>query len=212
MELALSLCDSEYLIFETSEEYYAKIKDKISAFALILAIDDDKKAESIIENAHPKVKEIINLSQKDDFDYISNKTNSNGARITYVSKNKITVANSDLFGTSFYHYSYLYHISALDLNNIPLAHLSIEAASVIFNSPRPYIYKGLEKAKIPHDLILYSLSPTILLCENDNFKLHHKLKFKIFTQDSEFEIPKDNTIFCGDKKYIESIKNKLKNR
>ena len=85
-----------------------------------------------------------------------------------------------MFGTSFYHYDYLYHISTLDLNNLPLAHLAIESASVLFSAPRPYIYKGLEKARLLYDLKLFSLSPTVLLWEgNDDFILHHKVKSQI---------------------------------
>lgn len=116
-------------------------------------------------------------------------------------------------GTSFYHYDYLYHLSTLDLNNVSLAHLAIESARVLISAPRPYIYKGLKTVKIPYDLTLYSLSPTILFREGENdFKLHHRLKFKTITIDDKFEIPTENTIFCGSKEYIETIKEKLKKR
>ena len=180
LALAFSLCDSEYLLIETSEEYYDKIKDKISPFALVLAINDDQKAEALIKNAKAGIKEIISLSQQDNFDYISNKVNKNGTRITYASKNKITISNANLLGTSFYHYSYLYHVSALDLNNIQLAHLAIETAFVLFEVPRPYIYKGLENARPIFEFELYSLSPTVLVWNNeDEYALHHKVKDKV---------------------------------
>lgn len=211
--LALSLSDCEYSIIEMSEQYYNHVKDWISPYAIIIAIKDDIKAKRIIENAPKNTKEIISLSQKDDFDYISSKTNKNGARITLASPNKITVSSADLLGISFYHYSYLYHISALDLNNVSLAHLSIETANVLLNAPRPYIYKGLETAKMPCDLVLYSLSPAILLREGkNNFKLHHRLKFQTVNENDKFEYPTQNTIFCGSKEYIEQIKEKLKKR
>ncbi len=211
--LALSFCDSEYAIIEIGEEYYNHIKDIFVPFALILAIFNDEKINSMIASAPKGITEIISLSEKENFDYISRKCNQNGTRITYASPNKIVVSIADFLGTSFYHYDYLYHTSALDLNNIPLAHLAIEAATVMFSAPRPYIYKGLETARIPHDLILYSLSPTILLHEGkNNFKLHHRLKFKTVTEDNEFEMPTENTIFCGSKEYIEIIKEKLKKR
>lgn len=178
--LSFSVCDSEYLLIETSEEYYAQIKDKISPFALILAINDDQKVEYLIENTKDGIKEIISLSQKDNFDYISNKYNKNGARITFASKNKITLSNASLLGTSFYHYSYLYHVSALDLNNIPLAHLAIESAFVLFKLPRPYIYKGLKNARPIFEFELYSISPTVLLWKGeDEYTLHHRVKDKI---------------------------------
>ena len=211
--LAVSISNEEYAIIEISEEYYSYIKNHFSLFALILAIKNDDKAFEIIKNAPCGIKEIISLSQKDDFDYISTKTNQNGTRITLASPNKITVFNSDLFGTSFYHYSYQYHISSLNLNNVSLANLAIESASVIFGAPRPYIYKGIESARLPNDLLLYSLLPTILLYEGDNdFKLHHKLKFVIKTEKDVFVYPSENTVFCGNKEYIEQIKEKLKKR
>ena len=211
--LTVSISNEEYAIIEMSEDYYCHTKNYFSPFALILAIKNDEIANKIIENAPCGIKEIISLSQKDDFDYISTQTNQNGTRITLASPNKITVSGADLFGTSFYHYSYLYHISSLNLNNVSLAHLTIESASVILNTPRPYIYKGLEAARIPHDLTLYSLSPTILLYEGINdFKLHHKLKFVTVTENDEFVYPKENTLFCGNKEYIEQIKEKLKKR
>lgn len=205
--LSLSFCNDEYAIIEISEEYYNKTKDNISPYAIIFTNED---SASLIENAHKDVKEIISLSYDDDFDYISTKTNKNGTRITLASPNKIAISNSNLFGTSFYHYSYLYHTSTLDLNNVSLAHLAIESASVLFSAPRPYIYKGLENAKALHDFVLYSLSPTVLLYEGENnFKLHHRLKFKIVTENDMFEIPTENTIFCGSKEYLEQIKQKL---
>ena len=211
--LALSFCDSEYAIIEIGEEYYNHIKDIFTPFALVLAFGNDKNANSLIADAPKGISEIISLSQKDNFDYISSKYNQNGARITFASPNKITLSNSDLLGTSFYHYDYLYHIFALDLNNIQFAHLAIEAAQVLIKAPRPYIYKGLESARIPHDLVLYSLSPTVLLREGENdFKLHHRLKFKTVIENDKFEMPTENTIFCGSKEYIEIIKEKLKKR
>ena len=211
--LALSFSDCDYSVIEMSEEYYNHIKDCIIPFAIVLAIKDDLNVKEIIYGAPSGTKEIISLSQKEDFNYISSKTNGHGARISLASPNKITVSSGDMFGIDFYHYNYLYHISALDMNNISLAHLSIEAASIIFGAPRPYIYRGLEKTKVPYDLVLYSLSPTILLYEGKaDFKLHRKLKFKTVKENDKFEYPKENTIFCGSGEYIEQIKEKLKKR
>ncbi len=205
--LALSFDNVEYTIVEIKCEYYNEIKDVIAPFALIITENDE---QNLIENVPYGTKEIIAISNDANYDYVSSKYTRNGARITFASPNKITISNGDLLGTSFYHYDYLYRISALDLNNVPLAHLSIEAASVIFNTPRPYIYQGLAKATAPKDLSLYSLSPAILLRNGENnFKLHHKLKFKVITMNDEFEIPSESTVFCGDANYIQSIKNKL---
>ena len=207
--LALSFSDNDYSIIEIREEYYLKIKDIISHLAIILTTDN----QSLVENAPKEIKEVIALSKEDNFDYISNTYNQNGARITLASPNKIIISNGNLLGTCFYHYNYLYHVSTLNLNNVPLAHLSVEAATVLFYAPRPYIYKGLDNAILHRDVELYSLSPPVLLYEGENdFKLHHRLKFKKVTVDDEFVFSIDNTIFCGNKEYIEAIKGKLKKR
>lgn len=209
--IALSFASSAYSIIEISEQYYNYIKDYYSPFALILTIKDDEKVDKIIDSAPKGVREIIYLSKKDNFDYVSNKYNPNGARITIASKNKIIISNSSLLGTSFYHYDYLYHVSTLNLNNISLAHLSIESARVLFSAPRPYIYSGLENAKPPHDLTVYSLSPTIILHNSESeFQLHHRLKFNVLNENDEFEIPTENTIFSGSADFLEGIKEKLK--
>lgn len=180
LAITLSVTNEEYTIIEMSEDYYNYAKEYISPFALILSVKDDEKIANLIENAPDSVKEIISLSNKENFDYISNKTNDKGARITLASANKITIADANLLGTSFYHYSYLYHISALDLNNVSLAHLAIESANVLFSAPRPYIYKGLDSARPIFDLKLYSLSPTILIWNGeDDYLLHHTLINKI---------------------------------
>lgn len=206
--LSLSLDECEYTLIEMSEEYYYFIKDKFSPHALILTSSND-----LLECAPIDTQEIITLSKEENFDYISNQYNQNGARITFASPNKITLSSANLLGTCFYHYDYLYHISSIDLNNVAFAHLSIEAARIIFNAPRPYIYQGIETARLTCDLELYSLSPVIILREGKNdFKLHHALNFKVLTNDDKFEIPTDNTIFCGDKEYIQAIKDKLKKR
>lgn len=211
--LAIVMASEEFTVIEMSEDFYNQIKGRISPQAIILAIKNDERAFELIENAPSNVKEIISLSEKDNFDYISTQANKNGARITLASPNKITISNANLLGVDFYHYSYLYHVWTLDLNNVELAHLAIESASAIFSAPRPYIYKGLDTVTMPHDLILYSLSPTILLCDEDyRFKLHHKLKFIIVTENDEFTYPTENTIFCGNRQYIEKIKEKLKKR
>lgn len=212
--LSISFSDDKYAIIEISEEYYDHLKNYFSPFALILAINDDLKTENIINSAPKDVKEIISLSENDDFDYISTKFNHNGTRITLASPNKIIVSNSNVLGTSFYHYNYLYRTSAINLNNIPLAHLAIEAAGVLLSAPRPYIYKGLENVTLPDDLILYSLSPAILLYEGGekDFRLHHKLKFNVLSEGDEFEAPTENTLFFGSKEYVNEIKEKLKKR
>lgn len=211
--LALSFRDAQYTIIELEDEYYYHIKDIFPPFAIILATNDDERTKGIIDTAPIGTKEIISLSQKDDFDYISTKQNANGTRVSYASPNKVTIKDSNLLGTSFYHYSYLYHISTLDINNVSYAHLAIESASILFSAPRPYIYKGLDSARVPHDLELYSLSPAILFYEGENdFKLHHRIKVKTVSACEEFILPSENTVFYGNKAHIKEIKEKLAKR
>ena len=201
------LDDTEYLILEMSEKAYKSIIKSVAPFALILTADD----QSIIDNAPSVIKEIIYLTSNNDYDYISSKKNKNGARITCASQNKRTIFDSNVFGTYFYHYDYLYQTKAIDLDNIPLAHLAIESATAIFSAPRPLMRIGISKANPINDLTLYSLSPAVLFREGENdFQLFHNLKFKVVTENDKFSIPTENTVFCGSKNFIKEIKRNLK--
>lgn len=205
------LYGSEYLILEMSEELYRKIIRYVAPYALILAIDDDALTQEIIDHAPVGLEEIIALSKKDNFDYISTQKSSAGAKVTYASPNKRTIASSTVFGTDFFHYDYLYKTRALNLNNIPLAHLAIESATVLFSAARPLMRIGIYNASLTNDLELYSLSPAILLREGkDDFSLFHKMKFKTVYENDELSFPVEDTVFCGNRDFINKIKRTLK--
>ena len=140
--IALSNENTQYSIIELTIEYYNEIRNIIHPFALLISSYDNN---ALIENAPCGTKEIFALSSDENFDYVSNQNHTNGARITLVTPNKISIANCDLFGTSFYHYDYIYRILDLDLNNIPFAHLAIEIATILLDAPRASIYHGLKK-------------------------------------------------------------------
>lgn len=89
--LSLLFCDSEYAIIEISEDYYKQIKDIFTPFAIILSFKDDKKSNNFIEYVPQGIKEIISLSKKENFDYISNKFNEKGTRITWAQAFIITI-------------------------------------------------------------------------------------------------------------------------
>ena len=178
---------------------------------MILAIDDDALTQEIIDHAPVGLEEIIALSKKDNFDYISTQKSSAGAKVTYASPNKRTIASSTVFGTDFFHYDYLYKTRALNLNNIPLAHLAIESATVLFSAARPLMRIGIYNASLTNDLELYSLSPAILLREGkDDFSLFHKMKFKTVYENDELSFPVEDTVFCGNRDFINKIKRTLK--
>ena len=52
--LSLSMASGNYLIIEISEDYYNHIKEYISHFALVLAINDEEKAQLLIDEAPHK--------------------------------------------------------------------------------------------------------------------------------------------------------------
>ncbi len=212
LSCALSMLDgTDYIILEMSEQIYRQIIKHTIPFALILAMDDDITVCELTDSAPTGINEIVALTNESNYDYISNKLNKNGARITYASPNKRTISSSTVFGTDFFHYDYLYKTRAINLCNIPLAHLAIESATALFSTPRPLIRIGISKAIPINDLELYSLSPTILFRDGkSDFKLFHKLKFKIITDNQEFAIPTEDTVFCGKRAFIEEIKRKLK--
>lgn len=209
--LALELLDgNEYLLIEMSEELYEKAIKSIIPYSIVFAINDDKVCDKLISCVPSGVTEIISLCQRDNHDYISTIRSSNGARVSFASPNKITYHKSDLLGTSFFHYSYQYRITAIDQNNVRLAHLAIEAVTALFSPPRPYVYKGLKKARAINDLEIYSLSPTVLLKEGDSFSLHRKMKFKTVTENDKIEKPTENTVFCGSKEFLARVKETIK--
>ena len=207
------LCNNEYLLVDVSVDLYKHLIDKINPYAIILAVDNDDKAEEIIASAPADTKYIISLCQRDDYSYRPTVTAPCGAIVSYASKNKITVKSADIMGTDFFHYDYLYHIPTIDQKNIPLAHLAIESASLIFAAIRPKIYEGLNTARDLYDLELYSLSPAVYLRNgNDDFLLHHRMKFNIITDNADFTPPTQNTVFCGNVDYIDKIKKCLESR
>ena len=205
------LCESEYLIVAMNEQFYRKIIHTVIPYALILVINNDNLVQDIIEHAPIGLEEIISLSKKDNFDYISNQRSYSGAKITYASPNKLTIVSSTVFGTDFFHYDYLYKTRAIDLNNIPSAHLAIESATVLFSAARPLMRIGIYNASLINDLELYSLSPAILLREGkDDFSLFHKMKFKTVYENDDLSFPVEDTVFCGNRDFINKIKRILK--
>jgi hypothetical protein len=206
--LSLALFDGyEYIIIETDVEGFKGAMRYLDPYAVILTEYD----EILIQSVPADTREIVVLTKEDNYDYASKSRNQNKVRVSYASPNKITFFKSNLLQTEFFHYDYLYQAPFIDLNNIPLAHLAIEAATVLFNAPRPYIYKGLKNVKGLRDLELFSLSPTILLYEGENdFSLYHKMKFNIVTDKDEFKFPTEKTVFCGNREFLEKVKSKIK--
>ena len=205
--LSLSLLDGEYILIEMSEEYYKSLISRInfSPFAILLCSLDDKKNEELIKIT-PNTTHVCALSQKENYDYIR-PIDKNGRKTALVSKNKYLVKSTNLLFADFYHFSYLYRLPCIDSNNIFLATLAIESATLLFSTPRPYIYKGLSNAMLPCELKLVSISPIILLkIGDDNFKLPKGLSCDKITEVIPSQKPTQNTIFYGNKEYIDKIK------
>ena len=207
--LTLKLLDNknEYLLIEASTDFYINSLSLLNLplHSLILCFFDDEKSQECISLAPKSTKEIIALSQKNDYDYISNSKNQHGTRITYVSKNKYNATRTGiLYGTEFYYFTQLYFANIIDQNNLPLAALSIQSAKTIFEISYPMIAKGLRKAKQFYDLQLYSINPTILFYLGEpNFKLPRRTKAVVITNENEEYSNQDNIVFCGNKEFIE---------
>ncbi len=203
----------EFLLLDVSEELYPEIIRHLTPFAVVFATRNDELTRSLISLAPSGVKEIVALSEEDNFDYISSLHTENGARISYASKNKITVFHGNALGTEFFHYDFKYFVPIIDQNNLPLAHLSIEAASAILAPSRNQILRGLQKSIPPDDFTVHSLSPTVLLRESEGpFTLHNEMKFKIIREGEDFLFPSEDTAFCGSVDFIARVKEQLKKK
>lgn len=216
--LALKLLDGkdEYLILEVPTDFYINSLSPLDLpiYALILCFFDDAKSQKCISLAPQSVKEIVALSQKHDYDYVSTSKNRNGTRVTYISNNKYNITRAGILcGTEFYYFSQLYFINVIDQNNVPLAALSIQSAKLLFGISYPMIAKGLGKAKLLYDLKLWSLSPTVLFYTGQpNFKLPLRSKAHIITNENEEYSKNDTVIFCGNDEFINRIKENIKNK
>ena len=212
LALSLSLLGGNYLLIEMSEEHYQSALKRIgfTPFALILCSKNDESNAKFIAQA-PKSTHICALSEKKSYDFCS-KSDDNGRKIAFVSENKLTFKSANLLGTDFYHFNYLYHAPIIDQRNLLSAGLVIETASILFNAPRPYIYKGISDAALPCDLKIASISPTIILSVGDgNFILPKGFDFERVTNVVPNPPITNNTVFYGDIDYIEKIKSIIKN-
>lgn len=76
--------------------------------------------------------------------------------------------------------SFLSSVMSINLYNVPLAALTVEASRVLFDLPDHRIRTGLIKAKLVHDLKIHSLSPVIITnTGNRRYKLHHNVKYQV---------------------------------
>lgn len=212
--LALELLadEGEYLILEMSDGMFMRIfsGSSFSARTVILTTLDDALTKKQANLISLPTANIFTLSEQDDFDYISSKTTENGAKITYTSHNKTVKFRSDLFGTVFYYNLQEFYIKSFDLNNILPACLAIECARALFKAPLNILQSGLKNATLPQDIELYSLSPTVLLSERTDFCLDHVLKFLVVTEADAIIPPNENTIFCGNREFLDKIKNAVR--
>ena len=211
--LSLLVLESDYVIIEISDEFYESVIQELTfiPYAILFCTACDKKNEKFIDLAPEGVAEIFVLSQKENFDYISNIKNSHGTRVSYASQNKINVYKTSLFYTEIFYFSYIYRIPSIDLSNTLLASIAIDCARILFGISRATIHKGTANAKLFGDIELYSVSPNIFFKLGDsNFALPQNVKYNVTVSLENFEAPTDNTIFCGNRDFIEAVKNILK--
>lgn len=212
-DISLLALQNDYVIIEISDDFYERTVDKLTfvPLSIIFCTLDDKLNNRLIDLAPVGVSEIFALSERENFDFVSQITNKNGTRVSFASQNKITVYKNSLLGTEIFYFSYLYRLPSLDQCNNLLAILAIDCARILFDISRATIHKGLSNAHLIYDLELYSLSPNILLREGkDDFVLPHGMKYDVITSMDGFVIPTTDTVYCGSADFINSIKEKIK--
>lgn len=139
---ALALADAEdYVILEMSAEHYSGLAGQsgVDPYAVIFC---EPCETASVHGA----REIVTPTDEDNFDYISSTASPLGARISYVSPNKILIGRSDAFNTEFYYHSDKFNVKSRYSAHIPLVALAIEAARAVFGINTPYIARGIENA------------------------------------------------------------------
>lgn len=221
--------DCELAIFECSEYFFENILSKLSITPLcsIFTSFDEIKISELIDTMPCGTKEIVRFSQKEDFDFISNKFSSKGARINTVSENKINIGKTNIYGTDLYYNSVYYHIQAVERKNVTYAALAIECIKALSRTIVPIaqssIYKGLASVRLLYELELFSVSPLIFLKANNsdedpdvsflNCKKISVIKEDEMPQDIKNMIKArdfDALILTGSLEFIKKIKNIIK--
>lgn len=204
----------EYMLIDTSYEIYKELinSPKLTPFAVIFCNSSDEKNEELISMTPSGVSEIISLTKKDNYDYISNARNKNGVHVSYSSPNKFDIFRSNMLKTEFFRYSRLYTINSIDTSNVDLACIAIEAASVIFNIPHPYIYQGLNNARLIYGIKHYPSSPDVFFKIGDGeYRLPIQLDpIVVYENDFDGKRPTSPTLYIGSDEFYERIKKILK--
>lgn len=204
----------EYMLLDLTNDIYESLikNSSLVPFAVIFCNSSDENNEKLISITPSGVSEMISLSQRDNYDYISNTKNPNGVHLSYSSPNKFIIFHGDTYHTEFFRYDELYTIPSVDTSNIQLACLAIEAASVIFHIPYPYIYQGLERSKPIYGVKCYHSEPCVFFKIGDGeYKLHPHIKPKVvYEKDFNGERPKFPTLYIGSNDFYDKIKKLLK--
>lgn len=212
-DISLLALQNDYIIIEMTDDFYERIVDELTfvPLSIIFCTLNDKLNDRLIDLAPAGISEIFALSARENFDYVSQHANKNGTRVSFASQNKITVYKNSVLGTEIFYFSYLYRLPSLDQRNNLLAIPAIDCARILFDISRATIHKGLSNARLIYDLELHSVSPTILLYEGENdFVLPKSMKYEIKTSTDGFAIPTNDTVYCGNEDFLDSIKDKLK--
>lgn len=201
---------AKYMIADISEDLFEDIMKNTSLIpcAVILCGDNSDKNELLASLVPKGTQEIVLLTDSINCDYVSSVKNPNGVRISYSSPNKHQVFKGNLSRTEFFYFSELMSISTMDLNNVPLACLAIEAARALFSLPLYTVRNGLRYAAIPQDVVPYSVSPLVFLKTGDREpKFAKGISPRIVREDNfDGAFPDSLTVYVGSAEFIEEIK------
>lgn len=204
----------EYMLMDVTPEIYKAMisTSRLIPYAVVLCNSSDEENDLCISITPKEVREIVSLTQRDNFDYISKERNKNGVHLTYASPNKYTFFKGNTDGSDFFYYDELYHINSIDTNNVHLACLAIEAARVILKIPDPYIEFGLATAEPIYDIKkIYSLPYVYFKIGGGDFKLPLRMRLDIVHEkDFNGEKPKRSTLYVGSREFYDHIRESFK--
>ena len=164
--------DAETVIFEVSDGFFEDILSKLSIIptCVIITSLDEERTTRKIALIPTGVSNVIRYSNVPNYDFISREIAPCGARISTVSKNKLTLGRATPCGREFYYNSEGFNIRSIEERGVIYASLSIECLRAL-SVPRAATYQGLAAAHPLSDPNLLSISPLVYSATSNDVDL-----------------------------------------
>lgn len=202
----------DYILIDISCEAYRELIENTSLipYAAVLCDTLDDKNEECIRITPAGTAEIISLTQKINYDYISSAKSKNGVHLSYSSPNKFRSFKLTKVGMEFFHFKRMYRSVFLNLMNIQFACLALEAARVLFDDPiYPYLFQGILAARPIYDIKICSRSQIIFFQEIGReflLPVHLTPMDIVYEKDFTGEPPTRPTLYVGSKEFEKKIR------